>query len=340
MKNAEKSIIALSVPTGVGAEIGGYAGDAGAVARGFSKYFRVIVNPNVVNAGILSAINDDMLYVEGYALDEFFNGGINLKPHAKDKFNKIGVIFDKSIPEGVLNLHLNTVDAMKAVKGYDIPCFEITDEPVGVSLSIDNTGVSAGKIENEQTLKRAAKKLIDKGCEALAVVCFFGDECEDINYEEGNGVDPIGGVEAVISHYLTKEFMLPSAHSPAFSGLDITFKRVNYKVASEFISSTYLPCILDGLSIAPLLTKEKEGVISRDEVKCLIVPNGALGSKAVLSALKAGIQICAVNNKTVLSIDCKKLLKNDIMVDIAKNVKEFSSYRNCLDFIREKTKYE
>ena len=134
--------------------------------------------------------------------------------------------------------------------------------------------------------------------------------------------------------------MLPSAHSPAFSGLDITFKRVNYKVASEFISSTYLPCILDGLSIAPLLTKEKEGVISRDEVKCLIVPNGALGSKAVLSALKAGIQICAVNNKTVLSIDCKKLLKNDIMVDIAKNVKEFSSYRNCLDFIREKTKYE
>ena len=243
MKNAEKSIIALSVPTGVGAEIGGYAGDAGAVARGFSKYFRVIVNPNVVNAGILSAINDDMLYVEGYALDEFFNGGINLKPHAKDKFNKIGVIFDKSIPEGVLNLHLNTVDAMKAVKGYDIPCFEITDEPVGVSLSIDNTGVSAGKIENEQTLKRAAKKLIDKGCEALAVVCFFGDECEDINYEEGNGVDPIGGVEAVISHYLTKEFMLPSAHSPAFSGLDITFKRVNYKVASEFISSTYLPCI-------------------------------------------------------------------------------------------------
>ncbi len=336
MNDAEKSIIALSVPTGVGAEIGGYAGDAGFVAREFSKYFKVIVNPNVVNAGILSAVNNNMLYVEGYAFDEFFAGNINLKPIDNKSsnvcFNKIGVILDKSIPDDILNLHLNTIDAMKIVKGYDIPYYEITDEPVGVCLSIDKTGISTGRIENEQTLKRAAKKLIEKGCGALAVVCFFGDECEDINYENGDGVDPIGGIEAVISHYLTKEFMLPCAHSPAFSGLDVAFKRVNYKVSSEFISSTYLPCILDGLSIAPSFLKREENAISRNEVKSLIVPSDALGSKAVLSAVEAGILVCAVNNKTVLSIDCKKLFKNAIM----ENVKEFSSYRNCLDFIRER----
>lgn len=331
-----KNIIALSIPTGVGAEIGGYAGDAGAVAREFSKYFDVILNPNVVNAGILSAINDDMFYVEGYAFDEFFGGAINLKPCADGIFNKIGVIFDKSVPDDILNLHINTIEAMKTVKGYDIPHFEITDEFVGVHISIDRTGISTGRVQNEKTLYRAAKKLLDKGCVALAVVCFFGDECEDINYEEGNGVDPIGGVEAVISHYLTKEFMCPAAHSPAFLGLDIAFKKVNCKVASEFISSTYLPCILDGLSTAPLLVKEKTGAISRDEVKCLIVPSGALGSKAVLSALDAGILICTVNNKTVLSIDCKKLLKSDIIC----NVKEFSSYQNCLEFIRERYEKE
>ncbi len=340
----EKNIIALSIPTGVGAEIGGYAGDAGFVAREFSKHFKVILNPNVVNAGILSAINENMLYAEGYAFDEFFAGKINLKPVGR--FNKIGVIFDKSIPDGVLNLHINTIEAMKVVKGYDIPYFEITEEPVGVSLSIDDTGISTGRIENEKTLQKAAKKLLDKGCEALAVVCYFNDECEDVNYEEGNGVDPIGGIEAVISHYLTKEFICPVAHSPAFSGLDITFKRVNYKVASEFISSTYLPCILDGLSMAPhivspnvamTVTKlDVEESVSRDEVKCLIVPSGALGSKAVLSALEAGILICAVNNKTVLSIDCKKLLKNDIIGNVTDRIKEFSSYQNCLEFIRER----
>ena len=161
------------------------------------------------------------IMLKDMSFDEFFNGKICLTPHIPLKFNKIGVIFDKSIPEDILNIHINTINAAKIVKGYDIPYYEITDEPVGVCLSIDKTGISTGRIENEQTLKRAAKKLIEKGCGALAVVCFFGDECEDANYENGDGVDPIGGIEAVISHYLTKEFMLPSAHSPAFSGLDI-----------------------------------------------------------------------------------------------------------------------
>lgn len=375
------NIIALSIPTGIGAEIGGYAGDAGAVAREFSKYFKVILNPNVVNAGLLSAINENMYYTEGYAFDEFFNGKINLKPLCGEDAagneggdcgddcggdcggvcraqNRIGVIFDKAIPNDILNLHLNTIDAMKIVKGYDIPYYAITEDDVGVRLLKDNSGVSTGVIENEGALYFAAEKLIKKGCNAIAVVCYFNDECEDENYNEGCGVDPIGGIEAVISHYIAKEFMVPCAHSPAFSGLDITFKKVNYKVASEFISSTYLPCILDGLSMAPGFISAARagdepaggsksgntapgggpcGAISRDEVKCLIVPDGALGSKAVLSCIERGIQICAVKNQTVLSIDCKKFKKNDIIkgngaYDI---IRQFSSYQECLNFIRK-----
>lgn len=335
IKDRAKNIIALSIPTGVGAEIGGYAGDAGYVAREFSKYFKVIVNPNVVNAGILSAVNNNMYYVEGYAFDEFFTGGINLNP--VEKFNKIGVIFDKAIPENILNLHLNTIEATKIVKGYDIPHCEITKEPVGISLTKDSSGISAGRVQCEKTLFEAAQTLIKKGAEALAVVCFFGDECEDENYNNGTGVDPIGGIEAVISHYLTKEFMLPTAHAPAFSGLDISFDIINKKVASEFISSTYLPCILDGLSIAPLLSKT--GEISNKDVKCLVVPAGTLGSKAVISALNNGIEICAVNNKTVLSIDCNKFKENGIITKLSAaedRIKEFQSYQNCLKYIKDK----
>lgn len=342
------NIIALSIPTGIGAEIGGYAGDGGYIAREFSKHFKVILNPNVVNAGILSAINENMYYTEGYAFDEFFNGKINLKPLKRKadccflEQNKIGVIFDKSIPKDILNLHLNTIDALKIVKGYDIPYYEITENTVGVQLLKDDSGVSTGIIENEKTLYCAAEKLIKKGCNAIAVVCFFGDECEDENYNNGIGVDPIGGIEAVISHYLVKEFMVPCAHSPAFSGLDITFKRVNCKVASEFISSTYLPCILDGLSVAPALIpcniyNNADKIISRNDVKCLIVPDGALGSKAVLSCIECGINICAVKNQTVLSIDCNKFRKNDIINEknASQNIRQFSSYQECLNFIRK-----
>ena len=75
-----KPVIALSLPTGIGATIGGYAGDFGYIAREFSKYFYTIVNPNAVNGGILSAINYDMSYLEGYLFDEFFKGAINITP--------------------------------------------------------------------------------------------------------------------------------------------------------------------------------------------------------------------------------------------------------------------
>ena len=98
--------LAFIVPTGIGASIGGYAGDAGAYARKLSEKYTLIVNPNVVNAAGFSAINDNMLYVEGYALDLFFKEKIALRPN---KANKIGVIFDKEIPQNILNIHLNTL---------------------------------------------------------------------------------------------------------------------------------------------------------------------------------------------------------------------------------------
>ena len=65
------------VPTGIGASIGGFAGDASRYAAKFSKKAKLIVNPNVVNAGGFSGINGNMLYVEGYVLDEFVKGNIN-----------------------------------------------------------------------------------------------------------------------------------------------------------------------------------------------------------------------------------------------------------------------
>ena len=62
---------AFIVPTGIGASIGGYAGDASKYARRFAKHTKVIVNPNVVNAACFSGITDNMYYTEGYTLDSF-----------------------------------------------------------------------------------------------------------------------------------------------------------------------------------------------------------------------------------------------------------------------------
>lgn len=301
---------AFIVPTGIGASIGGFAGDASFWARKFSEKFKLIVNPNVVNAACFSGITENMLYVEGYSLDEFFKRKINLTPA---NHNKIGVIFDKSISKPVLNVHINTMNAVETVYGVDICAYEITDEEVGVEFFIDKSGASMGNVNNLETLKRAAQKLIEKGAEAIAIVCHFPDEQGD-DYAGGVGVDPVGGVEAIISHYISKEFKIPCAHAPAFSDISISTEIVDKRCSAEYITPTFLPCILLGLNNAPKL--EINGEISINDVDFLIIPYNALGGIPVLEMLKLGKPVYAVKeNESVLNVTPEIFSNNCISIN-------------------------
>ena len=76
----------LIVPTGVGASIGGYAGDAIPVARAIAAISdRLITHPNVLNGAQLYWPLDNTLYVEGYGLDQFAAGRWNLAPVLSNK---------------------------------------------------------------------------------------------------------------------------------------------------------------------------------------------------------------------------------------------------------------
>ena len=288
---------AFIVPTGIGASIGGFAGDASFWARQFASKFRLIVNPNVVNAACFSGITENMLYVEGYSLDEFFKGKLALTPI---KQNKVGIIFDKSISKPILNVHINTMNAVETVYGIVICGYEITDKEVGVDFFVDKSGASMGNVKNLETLKRAAQKLISRGAEALAIVCHFPDEQGD-DYAKGIGVDPVGGVEAIISHYISKEFRIPCAHAPAFSDITIPTEIVDKRCSAEYITPTFLPCILLGLSQAPRLSCE--GEIGINDVDFLIMPYNALGGIPVLEMVKRGKKVFAVKeNESVLNV--------------------------------------
>ncbi|MDR1168242.1 MAG: DUF3326 domain-containing protein [Heliobacteriaceae bacterium] len=293
---------AFIVPTGIGACTGGFAGDASAAAREFSKYSKLIVNPNVVNAGCFSGINQNMLYVEGYSLNSFFKGEINLKPSCG---NKIGVVFDRAIPQDVLNVHINVINAVKTVYGVNITGYEVTDECVRVKFGINENGISSGSVGNAETLLRASKRF--KDADAVALVCFFDNPEEDNpNYSAGIGVDPVGGVEAVISHYISKELKIPCAHSPAFADCQISTRIVNPKSAAEYITPSFLPCVLLGLEHAPALTTE-EG-ISINNLDYLVMPYDALGSTPVYEAVKRGIKVFAVReNTSVLNVTASAL---------------------------------
>ena len=312
MKLSSKKIPIMIVPTGIGASIGGYAGDASLVARKIAKEFGLIVNPNVVNAACFSGITENMLYVEGWGICEFIKGNLNLKPSLN---NKIGVIFDKDIPENILNIHINTINAMKCVYGYDISDYEITREDVGVDFFMTEENISTGGIKNPITLIESGEKLIQKGCNVLAVVCLFKDtEEDDDNYEQGNGVDIVGGVEGIISHYISSKLFVPSVHAPAFANSNIIETNiVNYKAASEYITPTFLPCLFHGLNNAPLYTKE--GGISNDDVLALIMPASSIGASVVFDCLEKNIPVIGVKeNKTCLNVNCDDLGIDDIIV--------------------------
>lgn len=325
MINDREKLGAFIVPTGIGAAIGGYAGDASTWARRFAGHFKLIVNPNVVNAGCFSGITDNMFYIEGYSIDKFFKGNLFFKPSAH---NKVGIVFDAAIPEDVLNVHINTMNAVKTVYGIDITGYEITDEPVGVEFVLDSCGISNGSLQCPQTLLAASKKLLDKGAEAIAIVCLF-DDPEEMNtgYADGAGTDPVGGVEAIISHYISKELKVPCAHSPAFYDYSISSEIVNPKSSAEYITPTFLPCILLGLSQAPLLSVT-DGV-SVDNLDFLVMPYDALGSVPVFEALKRNIPVYAVKeNSTVLNVTNRLLFKSDRIIEAA-------TYQECLDLLTQ-----
>lgn len=323
--NKEKPLIAFVVPTGIGASVGGFAGDASLVARKFAKDFNVIVNPNVVNAACFSGITDNMLYVEGWTLSQFMKGNLGLLPSAN---NKVGVIFDKGISQGVINVHINTINAVKTVYGVDIIGYEITEEPCKVEFYNTESGISSGSVLNNKTLLKAGEKLLKRGAKTIAVVCKFEEPPED-NYQNGEGVDIVGGVEAVISHYLTRELKVPVAHSPAFEDITISQNIVNPKAAAEYITPTFLPCILIGLGNAPLISYKKvEHYIGVETLKALIMPYNALGSSIVFDAISKGVNVYAVKeNSSVLNITKNIINKDDII--------EVNTYKECLKMIEE-----
>ncbi|TXG57231.1 hypothetical protein EZV62_018544 [Acer yangbiense] len=177
----------MIVPTGVGATIGGFAGDALPVARALSSVVDcLITHPNVLNAAMLYWPMPNVLYVEGYALDRFAEGFWGLKPVHQ---NKVGLVLDAGIEEELRIRHLQVTDAARASLGLPVVECIVTESPLKVEKWVDpKTGQSTGRIRNPDSLLRAVQTLINQAqVNAIAVVgCFPDDDVDDIDdYRQG-----------------------------------------------------------------------------------------------------------------------------------------------------------
>lgn len=315
----------LIVPTGIGAAIGGYAGDALPVARTIAQVCdRIITHPNVMNGATLYWNLPNVLYVEGYGLDKFAAGTWGLRPVHQ---NRIGLLFDKGIEPELRLRHLQAADAARATLGLSLTDYVITDAPLNVELRTAQSGASWGTIGNPDSLLKAAEVLIKKvGAEAIAVVARFPDNIDEVaeqNYRQGQGVDPIAGAEAVISHLVVRAFQIPCAHAPAFFPPPLA-PDLSPRSAAEELGYTFLPSVLVGLSRAPqfivgtgsheLLDKSDIWV---NQVDAAIVPATACGSSALLSlSQNKRCQIIAVEeNQTLIQVRPQPLGIKSIQVN-------------------------
>nr|WP_075488107.1 DUF3326 domain-containing protein [Prochlorococcus marinus] len=294
------------VPTGIGCEIGGFAGDALPTAKLLASASGcLITHPNVMNGGSLSEKDENIFYVEGYSLDRFARGEIALK---RVKEQKIGIIFDSGIEREILLRHLQVADACVSTLGINVHSYVITKKPLNVVIDSDSSKMSGGIIENPDTLIDAGQCLIEKGVTAIAIVAQFPDDSDSLEtniYREGRGVDPISGVEAVISHLISKFLKVPCAHAPALYPIKLN-EDLDPRAAAEEIGYTFLPSVLIGLSNAPEiieLPNEKELIsLHPNQLESIVVPNGALGGEAVLAGIEKGLNIISVKNHNILKV--------------------------------------
>ncbi len=308
----------LIVPTGIGAAIGGYAGDALPVAKAMAQVCdRLITHPNVLNGAQLYWPLNNVFYVEGYGLDRFAQGQWGLKAVHQ---NRVGLILDQGIEPELRTRHLQAADADRATLGLTLTDYVVTDTPLGVELRTAHSGASWGTIGHPDSLLRAADKLIrDAKAEAIAVVARFPDDVDSVvldNYRHGQGVDPLAGAEAVISHLIVRQFVIPCAHAPALEPLGVD-DTISPRAAAEELGYTFLPCVLVGLSRAPqFVTQAQPQSIWADEVDALVIPQTACGGSAMLSLSQSNTRIIAVrDNTTTLNVTPEDLGREALTVN-------------------------
>ncbi|MDX2255436.1 MAG: DUF3326 domain-containing protein [Pseudanabaenaceae cyanobacterium bins.39] len=314
--------VLLLVPTGINATIGGYAGDALPVARAIASLCdRLITHPNVLNGASLYWSLPNVLYTEGYAIDQMAKRNWGLRTV---RSNRIGVILDCGMEPDLELRHRQAIAAAQATLGLDITDTVLTDQPLGVELRSGSSGATWGTIANLDSLLRAAEKLIKVSrVQAIAVVARFPDDPDSIalqNYRQGQGVDALAGAEAVISHAIVREFAIPCAHAPALQPLPLD-ANVSPRAAAEELGYTFLPCVLVGLSRAPQIVKDLNSCqlddVTAADIDAIVTPYNACGGAGLLalSSLPHVQTIFVKENQTALHVTPDMLGLRGIVVE-------------------------
>ena len=303
---------AFIVPTGVGAEIGGHAGDATPAAMLLAQVAdTLITHPNVVNASDINELPANGMYVEGSVLTRLLMGTVGLRAA---RSNRVLVALDASFSERFAEYSVNAVNAARAAYGLDCAGVIRIEPPLKLAGGYAESGRAAGSADGLDGLLDIladARAAYDAVAIASVVEVPAQWHCD---YFTGGGemVNPWGGVEALLTHAVSSIIDAPAAHAPMMESDEIMAVDpgvVDARMAAEIISVTFLQSVLKGLRNAPRIETdpdviERPDVLSAEDVSCLITPDGCLGLPH-LAALRQGIPVIAIREN-------RNLMRNDL----------------------------
>jgi hypothetical protein len=310
-ENPDGFNVALLVPTGIGAEIGGHAGDAGPAALLLGSICdHLITHPNVVNASDINELPANGLYVEGSVICRMLLGTAGLQ---RVRSNRLLFVVDEHESTYLTESAINSLNAARATYGLDCARIVRLEPSVGLKAEYSSSGRAVGTVEDLQNLVEALQPYAGT-FDAIALASVIEvPRSYHLDYfaSEGKMVNPWGGVEAIYTHAVSMLYDLPSAHSPMVEDpeiLDLDAGIVDSRMAAEAVSMTFLQCIFKGLQRSPRIVTgdamRAPGVLTAADVSCLVIPYGCLGLP-VLAALEQGIPVIAVREND-------NLMQNDL----------------------------
>ena len=317
----------MVVPTGIGAEIGGHAGDATPAAHVLASVCdRLITHPNVVNASDIIQMPSNCWYVEGSALAQFMQGQISLSPVRN---NRVLVVIGAHDDDLFTNGAINAVNAARLSYGMAPPIVARLDHGPTVETEYRPSGRAAGTVRDLEPLLHTLNRHAGQ-YDAVAItspILVQSEHYDRYFSSDGDMVNPWGGVEAMLTHAVTALYGVPAAHGPMVECMEVINDDpgvVDPRMAAEAISFTLMQCVYRGLQQSPELLGHhsgprrrqhgpglahsqgypRPGAMAAEDVSCLVIPDGCVGLPT-LAACQQGITTIAVKEN-------RNLMRNDL----------------------------
>lgn len=294
-------VVVSLLPTGIRAEIGGFAGDATPATNLLAATCdHLITNPNAVTASDLYFAADNVGYLEGNLLCRFLLGQLDL---GVGGHRRVGLVVEEPVQAAFGRNVLNAVNAMRTVAGIEVDPVVFTGR-IRTESRYAEHGHATGAYGDLGALLDALEHVQAAGARSVGLVSSI-DVPQPVReaYYRGEPIpNPWGSAEAILTHTATSYCPVTAAHSPLLLEAEHTcFGTLgDPRDGAELISSAFLCSMVRGLSRAPTLLPAAaphdggEQRLTAAQVRAVVMPETAVGNIPFFVALDRRIPVILV----------------------------------------------